>query len=230
MHRVVAVAIPDVILFDLAIPAEVFGRAVEHDRYSFTVCTERPPRCTVPAVRRSSCSDPFPRSARALADTCAWGLWRRCTGQSSVADLASRAGLLHRTFARRFVDETGTTPLRWLTAQRLLEARRLLEDSDVSVEEVAQRTGLGTTANLRLHLAREVGTTPTAYRNAFRGVHPEDPGINRSLEMRTACERCGSPVLTPDGPGHDLQLRMHLLWRLRRRDGRTVPELRRRAC
>ncbi len=169
MHRVVAVAIPDVILFDLAIPAEVFGRAVEHDRYSFTVCTERPPRCTVPAVRRSSCSDPFPRSARALADTCAWAV-AQMHRPITVADLASRAGLLHRTFARRFVDETGTTPLRWLTAQRLLEARRLLEDSDVSVEEVAQRTGLGTTANLRLHLAREVGTTPTAYRNAFRGA------------------------------------------------------------
>jgi AraC family transcriptional activator FtrA len=88
----------------------------------------------------------------------------------TVADLASRAGYSTRTFARRFVDETGTTPLRWLTAQRLHEARRLLEASDVSVEEVAQRTGLGTTANLRLHLAREVGTTPTAYRSAFRGA------------------------------------------------------------
>ena len=93
----------------------------------------------------------------------------------TVADLASRAVYSTRTFARRFVDETGTTPLRWLTAQRLLEARRLLEASDVSVEEVAQRTGLGTTANLRLHLAREVGTTPTAYRSAFRGPTPMIP-------------------------------------------------------
>jgi len=88
----------------------------------------------------------------------------------TVADLASRADYSARTFARRFVEETGTTPLRWLTAQRLLEARRLLEAGDASVEEVARNTGLGTAAKLRLHLAREVGTTPTAYRNAFRGV------------------------------------------------------------
>jgi transcriptional regulator GlxA family with amidase domain len=61
------------------------------------------------------------------------------------------------------------TPLRWLTAQRLLEARRLLEATDLSIEEIAQRCGLGTAANLRLHLARDAATTPTAYRTAFRG-------------------------------------------------------------
>ena len=72
------------------------------------------------------------------------------------------------TFARRFVDETATTPLRWLKAQWLLEARHLLEARDLSIEEVAKRTGLGTAPNLRLHLAREVGTTPTAYPSVFR--------------------------------------------------------------
>ena len=59
-------------------------------------------------------------------------------------------------------------PIRWLTLQRLLEARRLLEATDIPVEEVALRCGLGTAANLRLHLAREVGITPTSYRRAFR--------------------------------------------------------------
>jgi transcriptional regulator GlxA family with amidase domain len=62
------------------------------------------------------------------------------------------------------------TPVRWLSAQRLLEARRLLEATDLPIEEVAQRCGLGTAANLRLHLAREASTTPTAYRHAFRGT------------------------------------------------------------
>ena len=71
------------------------------------------------------------------------------------------------------------TPLRWLTAQRVLEARRLLEASDVSIEEVAQRTGLGTAANLRIHLARETGTTPTAYRRAFQG-NP-DPKVPEAI-------------------------------------------------
>ncbi|MFD4862614.1 IS701 family transposase, partial [Streptomyces atratus] len=70
--------------------------------------------------------------------------------------------------------EVGTTPLRWLTAQRLLEARPLLESTDLPVDEVARRCGLGTAANLRLHLARDAATTPTAYRRAFRG-RPDAP-------------------------------------------------------
>jgi len=67
------------------------------------------------------------------------------------------------------VAETGTTPLRWLVAQRLVEARRLLENSDLSVEEVARRCGLGTAANLWLHMSRDVSTTPTNHRRAYRG-------------------------------------------------------------
>jgi AraC-like DNA-binding protein len=61
-------------------------------------------------------------------------------------------------------------PLRWLTAQRLLEARRMLETTDLTIEEIALHCGLGTPANMRLHFSRETGTTPTAYRNAFRGL------------------------------------------------------------
>jgi transcriptional regulator GlxA family with amidase domain len=59
--------------------------------------------------------------------------------------------------------------MRWLTAQRVAEARRLLETTDLLVEDVAARSGLGTAANLRMHLARDTATTPTAYRRAFRG-------------------------------------------------------------
>ena len=309
MHRVVAVAIPDVILFDLAIPAEVFGRTVERHRYAFEVCAERPgpissasgvgvqvrrdlsaldaadtvivpgfyPRddpspAVLRALRRAAdrgaritsvcvgafalaaaglldgraatthwefadelakrfpmvtvrpevlyvddgqvltsagiaagidlclhlvradhgataaaevsrrlvaavhrpggqaqfMERPIPEAGPSLADTCAWAL-EQIHQPLTVTDLAAHAGYSARTFARRFVDETGMTPLRWLTAQRLLEARRLLEASDVSIEEVAWRTGLGTAANLRIHLARETGTTPTAYRQVFRG-------------------------------------------------------------
>lgn len=57
--------------------------------------------------------------------------------------------------------------MRWITVQRVLEARRLLESTDLSVEDVAIESGLGTSANLRLHFAREVSTTPTAYRDAY---------------------------------------------------------------
>jgi len=85
-----------------------------------------------------------------------------------VAAMSQHAGVSTRTFARRFRAETGTTPLRWLLAQRVLEARRLLEESDLSVEEVAWRAGFGTAASLRDHFRRATSTTPTAYRRSFR--------------------------------------------------------------
>ncbi len=85
-----------------------------------------------------------------------------------VAAMARHAGVSPRTFARRFREETGTTPLRWLLAQRVLEARRLLEESDLPVDEVAWRAGFGTAASLREHFRRATATTPTAYRRSFR--------------------------------------------------------------
>ncbi len=111
---------------------------------------------------------PLPPPGQGLADTCAWAL-QHLAQPLSVADLAEHAGWAPRSLARRFLDETGLTPLRWLTAQRVLEARRLLEATDLPVEQVAGRCGLGTAANLRLHLARDASTTPTAYRAAYQG-------------------------------------------------------------
>ena len=78
------------------------------------------------------------------------------------------AGVSPRTFARRFRAETGTTPLQWLLSQRVLEARRLLEETDLPVEAVAWRCGFGTAASLRDHFRRATATTPTAYRRAFQ--------------------------------------------------------------
>jgi transcriptional regulator GlxA family with amidase domain len=86
-----------------------------------------------------------------------------------VARLASRAGVSQCTFARRFVAETGTTPLKWLHAQRVLEARRLLEHTDLPIEHVAARSGFGSAPSLREHFRRATSTTPTAYRRAFSG-------------------------------------------------------------
>ena len=88
---------------------------------------------------------------------------------------ARHAGWAPRSLARRFAAETGTTPLRWLTAQRLVEARRLLESTELSIEDVASRSGLGTAANLRLHLARDAATSPTAYRRIYRGRNANGP-------------------------------------------------------
>jgi transcriptional regulator GlxA family with amidase domain len=86
----------------------------------------------------------------------------------TVGRLASHAGMSARTFARRFRDETGMSPMRWVAVQRLLEAQRLLEVTDLSIDDVAERCGLRTAANLRLHMGRHCGTTPTAYRTAHR--------------------------------------------------------------
>lgn len=309
MHRVVALVLPDVILFDLAIPSEVFGRRVDRDLYSFTVCTEHPgavastsglelrvdrglralsradtivvpgfhPRddpspAVIDTLRRAASRGarvtsvcvgafalaaaglldgraatthwefadelatrfpavtvrpevlyvdegqvltsagiaagidlclhlvrndygaetaagvsrrmvaavhrpggqaqfmqrPVPESGQGLTATCAWAM-QRLDRRLTVAELADHAGYSSRTFARRFVGETGMSPMRWFTAQRVAEARRLLETTDLQVEDVAARSGLGTAANLRMHLARDTATTPTAYRRAFRG-------------------------------------------------------------
>ena len=84
-----------------------------------------------------------------------------------IPDLARRAGMSERTFLRRFSEATGTTPARWLLGVRLNEARDHLETSDVSVERIAERTGFGTTTNLRHHFREQMGTTPTAYRQTF---------------------------------------------------------------
>lgn len=111
---------------------------------------------------------PLPAARAGLAATCAWAL-DRLAEPLTVADLARHAGWAPRTFARRFVAEVGTTPLRWLAAQRVLHARRLLETTDLPVDAVATASGLGTAANLRLHLARAASTTPSAYRRTFRG-------------------------------------------------------------
>jgi AraC family transcriptional regulator, transcriptional activator FtrA len=86
----------------------------------------------------------------------------------AVDDLARRAAMSPRTFARRFRLATGTTPLQWLLHQRVLLARQMLETTDLPVERIAERCGFGTAATLRQHFQRMVHTTPRAYRRTFR--------------------------------------------------------------
>jgi AraC family transcriptional activator FtrA len=85
----------------------------------------------------------------------------------TVDDLANQANMSPRTFARRFRQETGTTPHRWLTHQRILSAQQLLEKSDQSIDRIAESVGLQTSTTLREHFRRILKTTPTAYRRAF---------------------------------------------------------------
>ncbi len=88
----------------------------------------------------------------------------------TVDDLAARSHMSPRTFARHFRAVTGTTPHQWLLSQRILLAQRLLETTDLPVEQIAARCGFGSAANLRHHFAREVATSPLAYRRTFRST------------------------------------------------------------
>lgn len=110
-----------------------------------------------------------PSAGGSLEPTRRWAL-ERLAEPLDVAAMARQAGVSPRTFARRFRGETGTTPLQWLLAQRVLEARRLLEASDLPVEDVAWRCGFGTAASLREHFRRATATTPSAYRRSFQPV------------------------------------------------------------
>ncbi|MGA5422724.1 helix-turn-helix domain-containing protein [Streptomyces lavendulocolor] len=94
---------------------------------------------------------------------------RHLDREITVEQLAARAHMSPRTFARRFQQETGTTPYRWLLRQRVLLAQELLEATDDTVDAIAGRSGFGNAAALRHHFLRTLGTTPNAYRRTFRG-------------------------------------------------------------
>jgi transcriptional regulator GlxA family with amidase domain len=103
----------------------------------------------------------------ALAATAAWALGR-LQEPLTVRCLADHARLPVRTFARQFRPAIGTTPGQWLTSQRILAARRGLETSDASIEQIAQACGFGSAASFRLHFRRALGIAPTAYRRHFQ--------------------------------------------------------------
>jgi AraC family transcriptional regulator, transcriptional activator FtrA len=112
---------------------------------------------------------PLPTHADDLfAETIAWAQGH-LDRTVSIDQLASRAAMSKRTFARRFAATAGTSPYQWLLMQRLRRAQQLLETTELSVEEIAQQSGFSDTTTLRKHFARHLHTNPTAYRRSF---HP----------------------------------------------------------
>jgi len=87
--------------------------------------------------------------------------------QHTARSLARRANMSERTFARKFQAETGTTPHKWITQQRILQARRLLEETQLGVEEIADRVGFNSGVVLRDQFRRHVGVAPGDYRRRF---------------------------------------------------------------
>jgi transcriptional regulator GlxA family with amidase domain len=115
-----------------------------------------------------------PDEADPVGETLAWALGR-LDQPLPVERLARRAGMSRRHFDRRFREVTGATPANWLTHQRMLRARQLLEETRLPVEEVARQCGFSGAAALRPHFRRIVGTTPAAYREAFAVDHSAAP-------------------------------------------------------
>ncbi|MGY1737075.1 GlxA family transcriptional regulator [Geodermatophilus sp. SYSU D00684] len=113
---------------------------------------------------------PLPEAGDAgTAPTRVWAL-ERLGEPLSLADLAAHARMSVRTFTRRFREETGVSPQRWLAGQRIALARRLLESTDAPVDRVAADAGFGTPASLRAHLRAAIGVSPGAYRRTYRGA------------------------------------------------------------
>ena len=90
----------------------------------------------------------------------------------TITALARQASLAERTLIRQFHATTGSTPIKWLTAQRVLHARQLLETSALPVDQVATASGLGSPANFRRHFSAAVGVPPSVYGRAFRNGAP----------------------------------------------------------
>jgi transcriptional regulator GlxA family with amidase domain len=111
--------------------------------------------------------------ADSLADLLGW-MAANLDSEQSVDELAARALMSPRTFARRFRAETGTTPAAWLAQQRLQRARELLETSGYSVDRIAELAGFGSAPVLRHHFTREMSVTPQAYRRRFSCVEHAD--------------------------------------------------------
>ena len=102
-----------------------------------------------------------------LAGLMAWVL-ERLDQPLTVRDLAREAGMSSRNLARHFHAVAGISPLRWLLTQRVRRAQELLETSDLSVEQIAARTGMGTATTLRRHFSHQLGIPPETYRRTFR--------------------------------------------------------------
>ena len=131
-------------------------------------------RCVVPPWRDGGQSQFIERPLPALGDTTtgptrAWAL-EHLDRPLDLAQLAAHARMSIRTFTRRFREETGLSPGRWLLGQRIEHARRLLEGTDLTIDQVAARSGLRSAASLRQHLHAAVGVAPGAYRRTFRTV------------------------------------------------------------
>ena len=103
---------------------------------------------------------------RRIADTATW-IQSHFNEVITVGSLASRSHMSTRTFARRFLDETGTSPLAWVLTQRLHRAQVLLETTELPLTDVASAVGFASVETLRHHFRKDLNTSPSRYRSVF---------------------------------------------------------------
>nr|WP_276589039.1 MULTISPECIES: transcriptional regulator FtrA [unclassified Sphingomonas] len=129
-------------------------------------------RMVVAAHRSGGQAQFIERPVMARSDSPLGGLLDRLRSDPAVPwtihRMARTAGMSERTLARRFREETGDSPLAWLTMQRIALARDLLETTNLPMEHIADKAGMGSATNLRLHFTANVGIPPNLYRKQFR--------------------------------------------------------------
>ncbi|MFJ8046028.1 GlxA family transcriptional regulator [Kitasatospora sp. NPDC096147] len=110
-----------------------------------------------------------PPSAHGTSATRQWAL-ENLHEPLTLRQLAGHARMSLRTFVRRFTEEVGTSPGRWVIQQRVHRAQHLLETTDLPVDDIAGRVGFASGTSLREHLHAAIGVSPVAYRRTFRGA------------------------------------------------------------
>ena len=120
-----------------------------------------------------------------LTATTSWAI-EQLDQHLTVADLAAHALMTPRTFARRFRNDLGVSPHRWLTDQRVLLAQQLLETTADPIDLIASRCGFGSAATFRHHFVQKTRTTPTAYRATF-GRRDQLEETKPADQMRSGC-------------------------------------------
>ncbi len=96
-------------------------------------------------------------------------------GRVAMAELARRAGLSTRSLNRRFRAATGVSPVQYLHALCIARARRLLEATDLGIEEITERVGYRDARSFARLFRQQVGDSPRSYRRRF--ARPRAPGL-----------------------------------------------------
>lgn len=136
-------------------------------------------------------ADPLTEQAHWLDELRAW-LHSHLHEEVTLERLARAASASPRTLARRYRRDLGTTPMRWVAAERIAIAKTLLETTDKSLDRVGHEAGYASLATFRASFTGEVGVTPGRYRRRFAGtglVRPEDDVARGRPEGRPSRRR-----------------------------------------